>query len=289
MINDFLIKFDELSSYKKFVFFYVINLFLVSIIGIVDYYTGNEISLALFYLLPIIAVSWLLNYFSGLFFCFLCIIAIILADLKFNISTITPVFFWNNSGILCFYIIIASIINHLKNTLQKEKMLSRIDSLTGISNSRNFIEYAEKEIKRSRRYGRHLSLAYIDCDNFKKVNDTYGHSAGDALLCMIADTINDNIRETDLVARLGGDEFVIIMPETGDENISKSIERINGVLLDNVKKNDWFVTFSIGVGIFKNPPDSVNEMLKITDKLMYSVKKDGKNNIKYHVFDNTFL
>jgi diguanylate cyclase (GGDEF)-like protein len=124
----------------------------------------------------------------------------------------------------------------------------------------------------------------MDIDNFKFVNDSFGHSAGDSLLRLVAETIRNNIRESDVIARLGGDEFAILMPETGYESARKIITRVQQRLLDVMQKKGWAVTFSQGVITFTIPPNSIDEMVKNADELMYTVKNEGKNSTRYEIF-----
>jgi len=166
----------------------------------------------------------------------------------------------------------------------QEKQLSRIDFLTGIKNRRYFIELANMEINRTRRYEHPFTMLCIDLDNFKVVNDSFGHSTGDILLRLVARTIWENIRVTDTVARLGGDEFAILMPETGRDVAEVIIQRVQKINLDYMRKHGWPVTLSIGVVTFTNPPSTVDEVLRISDRLMYTAKKNGKNRIEYEVF-----
>lgn len=166
----------------------------------------------------------------------------------------------------------------------QEKAFSRIDFLTGIQNRRYFIELVNMEINRARRYESPFTLVCIDLDNFKTVNDCFGHSTGDILLRLVARTIRENIRVTDTVARLGGDEFAILLPETVrnvDEVILQKVQKIN---LDIMRRHGWPVTLSIGVATFTSPPSTVDETLRISDQLMYTAKTNGKNNIRYEVF-----
>jgi diguanylate cyclase (GGDEF)-like protein len=165
-----------------------------------------------------------------------------------------------------------------------EKNLARKDMLTGAANRRLFFELAEVEIRRSRRYKHPFTLAYIDLDNFKKVNDTQGHNAGDNVLKVVVETIRKNIREIDLISRLSGDEFVILLPETNLSQAKVVIERTQKGLLFAMQKNSWPVTFSIGVITFEKVPSTADEMVKVADNLMYEVKKSGKNNIRYDVW-----
>jgi diguanylate cyclase (GGDEF)-like protein len=175
-------------------------------------------------------------------------------------------------------------VSVLKNTLTHEKEISRIDFLTGIRNRRYFIELVNMEINRARRYEHPLTMVCLDLDNFKAVNDCFGHSTGDILLRLVAHTIRENIRVTDTVARLGGDEFGILMPETGRNVAEVVIQRVQKINLDYMRKHGWPVTLSIGVVTLTSPPSTVDDVLRISDRLMYIAKENGKNSIQYEVF-----
>lgn len=150
-------------------------------------------------------------------------------------------------------------------------------------NRRYFIELAETEIKRASEDRSSFTIVYIDLDNFKLMNDRFGHSAGDNLLRVLANTIQNNIRAADIVARLGGDEFAILLPDTGPELAEVIAKRIQKINSDLMRKYDWPVTLSMGVVTFARPPSVVDDLLKISDALMYSAKKNGKNSIHFEV------
>lgn len=165
----------------------------------------------------------------------------------------------------------------LQVALEKEQNMARIDFLTKVPNRRTFWEGVDTEAKRSRRYGRPMTLAYVDLDNFKQVNDIYGHQVGDDLLRAVAVTMHTIVRSTDLVARLGGDEFALLLPETNGEAANIVVNKIQAALLKAVEEHNWPVTFSFGVVTFNSPLDSVDEMIKRADDLMYEVKRGGKS------------
>jgi diguanylate cyclase (GGDEF)-like protein len=146
---------------------------------------------------------------------------------------------------------------------------------------RAFTERVIGELERVRRYGFALTLAYIDADNFKNVNDRFGHSAGDTLLRKVVEALKSNVRANDSVARLGGDEFAILMPETDASAAMQIVRRIQRLLLSLMQGNGWDVTFSIGLITCIEPDLSVDQILRQADAAMYSVKKLGKNNIKH--------
>jgi diguanylate cyclase (GGDEF)-like protein/PAS domain S-box-containing protein len=163
--------------------------------------------------------------------------------------------------------------------LATEKRLSRTDALTGVANRRAFYETAEAERKRSVRYGRPVSLAYIDLDNFKQINDQSGHETGDQVLACVAETLRKNIRAESLVARLGGDEFAVLLPETDQVAASLVTNKLRDLLATAMREKDWPVTFSVGVVTYDKPPQSTEQMMHAADELMYRVKREGKNSV----------
>jgi len=174
----------------------------------------------------------------------------------------------------------------VKNVLEDEKDSARKDFLTGIANRRSFFELAGIETKRSGRYKTPLTTIYLDLDNFKTINDQFGHHIGDEVLCSVSKTIKRNIRSIDTVARLGGDEFAILLPETGAKSADVVSRKIQKELLDIMETNGWPVTFSMGVATYKKATGNFNEIIKKADGLMYSVKQHGKNMIKHEVMES---
>ncbi|MCU0822955.1 MAG: diguanylate cyclase, partial [Spirochaetes bacterium] len=168
----------------------------------------------------------------------------------------------------------------LKKAMDKLEELSRTDSLTGILNRRAFDELAQIEIDRAKRYMHPISIAYIDLDNFKIINDEMGHNTGDILLLSVSNIIKSNIREIDLFARLGGDEFILLLSKTDAGPAYEVLVKLQKMLLAEMEKNSWPVTFSIGLVTFHTPPPGVKEMIKKSDEVMYSAKQAGKNRIE---------
>ncbi|WP_054698251.1 GGDEF domain-containing protein [Geotalea toluenoxydans] len=146
---------------------------------------------------------------------------------------------------------------------------------------------AEQEINRSRRYGRFFSIAYLDLDNFKAINDTKGHHVGDDLLCVVAGTIVENMRCADMVARIGGDEFVVLLPETGASDARSAVVKLQERLMERMGARNWPVSFSVGLVTYYCPPTSVDEMLKKADGLMYEVKSQEKNSFRHEVVETS--
>jgi diguanylate cyclase (GGDEF)-like protein len=176
------------------------------------------------------------------------------------------------------------LLSALKKAHEHEKELARVDSLTGAVNARFFSELMQLEIARSQRYGHPLTLAFVDVDNFKAVNDRFGHSVGDKVLYSIVTHVRGHLRKTDVIARLGGDEFAFLLPETDQTGARVTFSKIQIGLLDEMRRNNWPVTFSIGVVTCISTPQTSDELVKQADDLMYSVKNNGKNGIIYSVY-----
>ncbi|MEW5821441.1 MAG: GGDEF domain-containing protein [Cyanobacteriota bacterium] len=265
---------------------FILSLLIVAITGIIDYKTNNSISLSAFYVFPIAFLAW--HSQKSIVLVFTIIAAIIRSEII--IYFIDKAFIdlgiciWNFLISLLLYIPTGLIIIRLKQAYCKEKELARIDFVTGISNWNSFSEAIIRENERCKRYKIPLSIVYLDCDNFKILNDTKGHTSGDNSLKLVARTINDNIRKLDLVARLGGDEFAIILSNAGQEEACLVVNKIKKILLTKMQENNYPITFSIGIATFVNPHESAEEMLQLADQLMYEVKRESKNAIKQKVY-----
>ena len=256
----------------------------VFFIGLADYATGEEISISIFYLLPIAITTWFVGRSTGLFFAAISAISWLAADLYGGHRYSHPAFpYWNMLVRFGFFFIILIVLSRLKAAYERVKTLSRVDPLTGVLNGRAFQERANAEIERARRYGHPFTVVYIDLDNFKAVNDRFGHSTGNTVLCEVADTASGNLRATDIVARLGGDEFALLFPETGEESARAALSKLRDMVSGSMQANGWPVTLSIGAVTFRKPPGSVDQMLKTADELMYAAKHDGKSRIRHEV------
>jgi diguanylate cyclase (GGDEF)-like protein len=178
-------------------------------------------------------------------------------------------------------------INDMSNWVSEStshlKELAERDELTGLYNHRALIMMLEDEIARSKRYKQPFSFVLLDIDNFKEINDTYGHVAGDEAIRQFAPLILESIREVDKVARYGGDEIAVIMPETpGTEAVSLA-ERIRiGVGAQQVLlKNIEMITLHISVGVAEYPggKDSLKDLVSAADEALYEAKKSGRNKV----------
>ncbi len=261
------------------------GLVLIGVIGAIDYLTGFEMSFSAFYVLPIALVTWNTNRVTGLIIALLSAIVWFAADTAEGHAYSHPLLpYWNSIIRLTFFVIITLLLSKLKYQLERTRDLAYRDSLTGAANSRYFDELMQKEVDRCQRFGHTFTLVYVDLDNFKAVNDQHGHSTGDKVLRVVVDSMRLNLRRTDLIARLGGDEFALLLPETREAAARVALSKIQTQLLTEMNKNHWPVTFSIGVLTCNAVPATTEALVKMADALMYSVKRDTKNAIRYATY-----
>lgn len=262
-----------------------ISLSLVAVLGCIDYVTGHEYSFSIFYVFPVALAAWYVNATAGnavaLFSAVVWDFSNRLAGEQFSNPAIP---YWNAATRFGFFIIITSLLVQLRQVLEHERALSRTDYLSGVLNSRAFYALVAAEIERQQRHKHPFSLAYIDLDNFKSVNDRFGHTTGDELLKTVAGTIAGNSRAIDAVARLGGDEFAILLIETDANAARLTMERMQALLLAAMRPQRWPVTFSIGIVTCLAAPPSVDALVQLADEQMYLVKRDGKNNIRLSTY-----
>jgi diguanylate cyclase (GGDEF)-like protein len=264
----------------------MIALATVVILGLIDYQTGFELSFSFFYLIPVALVAWSLGRETGLFFSALCstvwLISNLLSGQEFSSMFVGT---WNTLIRFGFYAVVTVLLTELHYALEEEHLLANTDPLTGALNRRSFNEIAEKKMIVSEVNRRPYTMVYIDIDNFKTINDTLGHAIGDLVLKTVVDTIQAQIRATDFLARLGGDEFAILLTDIDRKQAQFIVKRLQSSLLEKMEKNEWSVTFSIGVLTVLSMPESVDKLVSMTDALMYEVKGKGKNAIQYSMYE----
>jgi diguanylate cyclase (GGDEF)-like protein len=276
----------ELSSLEKRSrhFWSTTGVLLIVLVALIDILTGPEVSFALFYLAPIVLVTWFAGRPLGVVTSILSTIAWSIADTISGTTYSHPLIrYWNTSTRLTFFVM-ATFFLPLLQALEREKELARRDYLTGAANRLFFVESIQGELVRSQRYDRPFTIVFADIDNFKAVNDRFGHAVGDELLRAVVARATANLRKSDLVARMGGDEFAFFMPETTPEAAKAAVTKLQSALLDEMLQKGWPVTLSIGALTCLAMPPTIDDVMKRVDDLMYAAKKQGKNQAAFDVY-----
>jgi diguanylate cyclase (GGDEF)-like protein len=253
--------------------------FLLGLVAAIDYVTGVEISVSAFYPIPAVLMAW----FAGSRAAVAMAALAALTQLATRIAgepalSVRPVFFWNALMDLCVYAGLAFALGALRDAHARESLLARKDPLTGTANRRAFFERAELEFQRARRQGSApLTLAYLDLDDFKAVNDRFGHEAGDTVLKMVAATIQDRIRSIDVVARLGGDEFAVLFVGADEAQTRVVLDDLRQQLRVRLGRAPGNVSFSVGAVSLNDEFGSFDEVMAEVDRLMYEAKGREKS------------
>jgi diguanylate cyclase (GGDEF)-like protein len=199
--------------------------------------------------------------------------------------SLKPVF--ENENQVSLIIVEGRDLTKFKKIEQNLKKLTFFDPLTGLANRTLLNEHLEIALARGARNSRRFAVMFIDLDNFKSVNDTLGHQAGDELLANVGQCLKTCLRDEDIIARVGGDEFVVVV---SSESNKKGTEKVARRLIKSIAALDYktgdgdIVSASIGVAIFPENGDDVETILKNADAAMYTAKRNGKNRL--HYFDN---
>lgn len=261
----------------------LLGLVLIAAIAWLDYVTGPQLLMNVFYLLPVMLVAWVTA--STAYGLLAVLVTFLVGPLEayldgFHLYTL-PVAAWNagmRTAVFCIVLLLLAEVRKLVARLQEQSLT---DELTGVANRRAFLEVAAREIERSRRYQHELSLAYLDLDGFKAVNDQRGHAVGDRVLIALAGLARATARSVDTVARIGGDEFVILMPETNARAAVPLAERLRAVCSRAAGSDAVPVTCSVGVVTFECAPTDVEDLLANADALMYEAKAAGGDSVRH--------
>lgn len=258
---------------KGYVYLFLAMVFLI-IIGIVDWKWINPISLMPFYTVPVIIATVIAGQSIGIVVSVMSVLIWLWTDLNNGYigyhHTLTP--YWNALVMLSVLLLIVGTI-FLRKTLWKEKIRARIDPLTGVVNRRAFYELARKEIARSRRYCRPISLVFFDFNGFKQINDQFGHRKGDLVLHDVGKSIRKSVRNEDVAARWGGDEFIVLLPETDYAGAVRLVDRLKKAFVNIVQVEVKGVSASFGIKSYVTAPISIDEMVSAADEFMYSAKR----------------
>jgi len=243
---------------------------LAAVAGIIalDWATGPRTSLSVLSVFPVMAVAW----------CAMSEHAIVVASIAAAGSLVNDrgsAGAWTALALLAVLLAAAALPGRLRDALAHQTEAAATDPLTGALNRRAFQEAAERERLRAERRSEPISVAYLDLDGFKEVNDRHGHQTGDKVLEEVAIRVLKTIRGTDLFCRIGGDEFVLLLPDTDAREAAAVLRRARGTL----GTEETPVTSSVGIATFRIVPTTVGAMIDAADDLMYQAKRQGKGRI----------
>jgi len=280
-MKNFNVKDNFLSRSSPKVFLIILSFTLTLMISYIKYLTGPEWAMSAFYIFPIILVTWNVGIGTGILLSLMSAISWLMADLMaLDLFSNPRVPFINETFRLVVFLVIAFIIFKLKIAFENQQELAGTDPLTLVLNRRAFYPLADLELNNARRYKTPTSFVYLDIDDFKKINDHFGHRTGDTLLCSVAKTIKTNIRAIDIIVRFGGDEFGVLLSNTNADSACQVVEKLKQNLAELVQNQEWPVTFSIGIATYLMPPENNDEMIDAADAQMYIAKQEGKNRVR---------
>jgi diguanylate cyclase (GGDEF)-like protein len=247
------------------------------------------------FLVPLIAIIFVPGQLSMWTICSACMLLVgILIDPVLILDPNLPAWFiqiWFAGPTLVSLLISALILSHFVNQRdialrmlaeerEKLKQMSISDPLTGAYNRRHFFERGEQLHAQFLRYQHPYAVLMFDMDDFKKVNDRYGHLVGDVVLCEVVQLLQNNIRNADIFARYGGEEFVLLMPETNIETARKAAERLcslTGSSAIHIGKLKLTVSISVGVAVSHPGLDNFQDVVECSDQAVYQAKRLGRN------------
>jgi diguanylate cyclase (GGDEF)-like protein len=239
---------------------------------------GHDIPVADFLLIPVAVTGWLVRDRAYAYLAAACTAAVSVVIAVAGQAQAPLAGALASAGVrFVLYLIVLALLGWMRQMQLSREKEARTDFVTGASNSRAFVEAAAAEIERARRYGQALSLLYLDVDDFKAVNDTFGHGAGDAVLAEVSHVVCCSVRSNDLVARLGGDEFAVLMPEANRFAAAAVARRVRDEVGRVTRPEGSAVRCSIGVASYHSPPTSVDALIHDADSLMYRAKQQGKD------------
>ena len=193
-------------------------------------------------------------------------------------STTIPIYFAIDAlGCVISFFVIVAILSKLRDSYLMQRANAIKDPLTSLYNRLGLLEILNIEVENLRREGHPFLLLLVDCDNFKTVNDQWGHGAGDQVLKTDAHTIMDSIRRSDFASHHGGAEFIIFAGHIDENDAGPFIEKIRNNLNKAMHLQRWPATVSIGAAMFEKAPRTVDELIAFVDSLMYETKRSGKD------------
>ena len=264
----------------------------LALVGWLDYLTGPWLSFALLYVAPVLAAAWWLGRAPALAAGVTASVGWYLAEELNRRAEPRIDLLWNSGSRLVMLIAMGLMVVRIRadrerlqaanaklaELLDGARLQARTDSLTGLPNRREFLERLTEELARSKRSGDAICVAYLDIDNFKRLNDQEGHAAGDEFLEQVARAIRETVRASDVAARLGGDEFAVLFLDakegTTELLAQRLLQRIRAL---GARHPALDLGVSIGMALFDVTPERAEEVLQRADAAMYQAKSAGKH------------
>ena len=256
----------------------------IAVIGVLDYRTGIQVRVFPLYYAPLALLAWYFGRLGALIATGLCVVAWFSSNVLAGLQYTHPGIWLVNTLMQGFsFAIVGFLLAAVRAALSRERALSRTDPLTSMLNRLGFSEAGERLLALCQRNQRPITLAYIDLDRFKAINDERGHQAGDDVLRTVADLFRLHLRPSDVAGRLGGDEFIVLFPEIGGSEAVPTLERLRSAFTDATTAGRLPVTASIGGITFPRAPERVDDLLRLGDALMYSAKAEGGNRLNLEI------
>ena len=257
------------------------SLLWVAVVAVIDVFVSNTIPIMVFYLPPVAVICWTLNLRAAIVLSMICCFLWILDEVLAPSEADDLLMYWVSGVHFAFFVVVVTVLSRLRRAHDYATREALTDRLTDLPNGRAFTEACDRAIANSLRSKLPLTVALIDCDSFKEVNDTLGHVEGDRLLKTLAHAMRGSLRSGDMLARLGGDEFGLLLPMTTQSEAEVVVKRLQALADQTMKEHDWSVTLSIGVVSYDMPPSTVIAAITRADERMYATKRAGKNAIQF--------
>lgn len=266
----------------------MLGVVVIALFGYIDYTTGPEFGFSLFYLVPVTACAWAVGSGAGVIVACVAALAWFSADAPWH--GVNAVSMWNAGTRLAVYVGIALLTSRVRHDrealskvnaelavlLEREQELARTDSLTGLPNARAFFDALQRAIETSRRSGALFGVAYLDLNDFKSINDRFGHPTGDRVLRRVAEHFTAAVRKADLVARLGGDEFAVLFADADPVKLGSACERIQAEIAA-ISREYPETRLGVSIGVAEVGPETTDaaDAIRRADEAMYRSKRSS--------------
>ncbi len=241
---------------------------------------GPDVGFSAVALLPVAYVTWFVSRPAGIEAAAAAAAGLFLANAwRLHRYPTAGIDFWNALMDLVVFVFVAWLLSETQRQYRRVEQLAREDPLTGLLNRRAFLDAVRLECRRAERQQSPLTLAYIDVDNFKAINDTHGHATGDRCLKIVAQTLTRVIRDIDVAGRLGGDEFAVLLTAITAASPAAVLAEVAQALRGARESDCPAISFSVGAVTFRHPAGDPQGLLREADGLMYQAKQGGKNRL----------